>query len=97
MASKEVVKILRNERADAPPVRIEFGENEKRLFQYLDAHERITAKEFSNLVNISEHRASRILVGLVRAGVVRIHTLERTDFFTLAYDVNGSASTPARS
>jgi predicted HTH transcriptional regulator len=96
MASKEVVKILRNERADAPPVRIEFGENEKRLFQYLDAHERITAKEFSNLVNISEHRASRILVGLVRAGVVRIHTLERTDFFTLAYDVNNSASTPAR-
>ncbi len=96
MASKEVVKILRNERADAPPVRIEFGENEKRLFQYLDAHERITAKEFSNLVNISEHRASRILVGLVRAGVIRIHTLERTDFFTLAYDVNGPASTPAR-
>ncbi len=96
MASKEVVKILRNERADAPPVRIEFGENEKRLFQYLDAHERITAKEFSNLVNISEHRASRILVGLVRAGVVRIHTLERPDFFTLAYDVNNSASTPAR-
>jgi predicted HTH transcriptional regulator len=96
MASKEVVKILRNERADAPPVRIEFGENEKRLFRYLDAHERITAKEFSNLVNISEHRASRILVGLVRAGVVRIHTLERTDFFTFAYDVNSSASTPAR-
>jgi predicted HTH transcriptional regulator len=96
MASKEVVKILRNERPDAPPVRIEFGENEKWLFQYLDAHERITAKEYSHLVNISEHRASRILVGLVRAGVVRIHTLERTDFFTLAYDVNASRP-PSRS
>lgn len=87
MASKEVVKILRDERPDAPPMRIEIGENEKRLFRYLDANERITAKEFSNLVNISEHRASRILVSLVRAGVVRIHTLEKTDFFTLAYDV----------
>jgi len=97
MASKEVVRILRNERADAPPVRIEIGENEKRLFQYLDAHERITAKEFSHLVNISEHRASRILVGLVRAGVVRIHTLEKTDFFTLAYDLDGSSLSPARS
>jgi predicted HTH transcriptional regulator len=97
MASKEVVRILRNERADAPPVRIEFGENEKRLFRYLDAHERITAREFSNLVNISEHRASRILVGLVRANVVRIHTLERTDFFTLAFDVSGPSSTLARS
>ena len=87
MASKEVVKILRNERPDAPPMRIEIGENEKRLFRYLDEHERITAKEFSKLVNISQHRASRILVALVRAGVVRIHTLEKLDFFTLAYDV----------
>jgi predicted HTH transcriptional regulator len=87
MASKEVVKILRDERPDAPPMKIEIGENEKRLFTYLDAHERITAKEFSNLVNISEQRASRILVSLVRAGVVRIHTLEKSDYFTLAYDI----------
>ncbi len=72
---------------DAPPMQIEIGENEKRLFRYLDEHERITAKEFSNLVNISEQRASRILVSLVRAGVVRIHTLEKRDFFTLAYDI----------
>ncbi len=87
MASKEVVKILRGERPDAPPMRIEIGENEKRLFKYLDANERITAKQFSSLVNISEQRASRILVSLVRAGVVRIHTLERTDYYTLAYDI----------
>lgn len=87
MASTEVVKILRDERADAPPMHLEIGENEKRLFRYLDAHERITSKEFSNLVNISEQRASRILVSLVRAGVVRIHTLEKNDFFTLGYDV----------
>jgi predicted HTH transcriptional regulator len=87
MASKEVVKILRDERPDAPPMRITIGENEKRLFRHLDAHERITAREFSHLVNISEGRASRILVSLVHAGVVRIHTLERTDFFTLAQDV----------
>jgi predicted HTH transcriptional regulator len=87
MASKEVVKILRDGRPDAPPMHFEIGENEKRLFRYLDEHERITAREFSNLVNISEQRASRILVSLVRAGVVRIHTLEKSDFFTLAYDV----------
>lgn len=87
MASKEVVKILRDERPDAPPMKIEIGENEKRLFGYLDANERITAKEFSNLVNISEQRASRILVSLVRAGVVRIHTMERNDYFTLAYSI----------
>ncbi len=87
MASKEVVKILRAERPDAPPMRIEIGDNERRLFRYLDDNERITTKEFSRLVNISEQRATRILVSLVRAGVMRIHTLEKRDFFTLAYDV----------
>ncbi|MEK9138534.1 MAG: winged helix-turn-helix domain-containing protein, partial [Bacteroidota bacterium] len=87
MASKEVVRILRDERIDAPPMQIEIGDNEKRLFGYLNANERITTKEFSRLVNISDQRASRILTSLVRAGVVRIHTLERSDYFTLAYSV----------
>lgn len=87
MASREVVKVLRDERPDAPPLRMEFGQNERRLFAYLDGHERITAKEYSELVNISERRASRILAGLVRAGVMRIHTLERSAYFTLAYDL----------
>jgi len=92
MASKEVVRILRDERPDAPPLTLEIGENEKRLFRHLDQHERITAKEFSALVNISDQRATRILVSLVRAGVLRIHTLEKTDFFTLAYDVGRAAA-----
>lgn len=87
MASKEVVKILRDERPDSPPRKIEIGENERRLFGYLGEKERITAKEFSDLVNISEQRASRILVFLVRAGVVRIHTHEQRDYYTLAIPV----------
>lgn len=87
MASKEVVKILRDEHPDSPPMKIEIGDNEKRLFGYLDEHERITAREFSSLVNISERRASRILVSLVRAGVIRIHTLEKQDFYTLAHNL----------
>lgn len=87
MASKEVVRILRAERPDSKPMKIEIGENEKQLFKYLEEHERITTQEFSKLVNISERRASRILVSLVRAGVVQIHTLEKRDFFTLAYNI----------
>lgn len=87
MASKEVVRILRGERRDARPMKIEIGENERRLFQYLNDHERITVPEFARLVNISDRRASRTLVSLVRAGVVRIHTLEKRDYFTLAYNV----------
>lgn len=88
MASKEVVRILRSERPDSKPIKIEIGDNEKRLFRFLEEHERITVPEFARLVNISERRASRILVMLVRAGVVRIHTLEKQDYYTLAQPVD---------
>ena len=87
MASREVVRILENENVNAPPLKVTIGENERRLFQHLEQHERVTLREFGRLVNISDRRASRILVGLVRAGVIRIHTREREEFFTLSYDV----------
>ncbi len=85
VASKEVVKILRSESPDAPPLTISIGDTERRLFDYLDQNERITVKQFGKLVNISNRRASRILIQLVRAGVLRIHTHEKEDFYTMAY------------
>jgi len=87
MASKEVIKILQDERPAAEPLRLSIGENERRLFQHLEKNERITVREFGRLVNISDRRASRTLVRLVRAGVVRIHTHEKEEYYTLAYDV----------
>ena len=86
LASREVIKVLRDEHPDRPPLRISIGGNEKRLFEYLETNERITVKEFAHLINISERRASRILTTLVRTSVIRIHTLEKADYFTLAYD-----------
>ncbi|MBI3193278.1 MAG: putative DNA binding domain-containing protein [Ignavibacteriae bacterium] len=87
MASRETVKILEAERPDAPPLKLGIGENEHRLFKYLEEHERITVREYGRLINVSDRRASRLLVRLIRAGVVRIHTHEDREFFTLAYDV----------
>jgi predicted HTH transcriptional regulator len=87
MASKEVVKLLADEDLNAPPLKISIGENEKRLFAYLEKNKRITVRELGRLINISDRRASRMLVRLVRAGVIRIHTLEKQDYFTLAYDI----------
>lgn len=92
LASKEVVKILRDERPDGKPLQLSIGENQRRLFRYLEVYEKITLKQFCHLVNISERRASRILVELVRAGVLRIHTLEKEDYFTLAYDFGDKSS-----
>ncbi len=86
-ASKEVVRILEAESPDAPPLRISIGEPERRLLDYLGQHERITVKEFAELVNVSNRRASRTLIQLVRAGVLRIHTQEKQDFYTLAFEM----------
>jgi predicted HTH transcriptional regulator len=85
VASKEVVKILQSESPDAPPMRISIGDTERRLLDYLDGNERITVKQLGKLANISDRRASRLLIQLVRAGVLRIHTQEKEDFYTLAY------------
>jgi len=85
-ASKEVVRILRSENPDAPPLRIAIGDTERRLLEFLDKRERITLKEFGNLVNISKRRASRTLIQLVRAGVLRVHTNEKEDYYTRAFD-----------
>ena len=85
VASKEVVKIMQSESPDAPPMRISIGDAERQLLDYLDGNERITVKQLGKLVNISDRRASRLLIQLVRAGVLRIHTHEKEDFYTLAY------------
>jgi predicted HTH transcriptional regulator len=84
-ASKEVVKILEAENPDAPPLRMAFGDAEHRLLEYLTAFERITLLEYASLVNISRRRASRSLVQLVRAGILRIHTHEKENFYTRAF------------
>ncbi len=81
-ASKEMVRVLRHQYGASEPVRLIVGEAEKRLFSWFIEHERITVKEYAKLINVSERRATRLLVRLVRAGALAIHTDERTDYFT---------------
>src|SRR5258707_2796932 len=68
MASREVVKILQNENPDAPPLRIAIGGNERRRFQYLEQHGRVTVAEFGGLVNISDPRGTTAPLRPVRVG-----------------------------
>lgn len=83
VASREMVRILRGQRLDAEPVRLSIGDKERRLFQYLESNKRATIKDFAHLVNISDRRAAQLLVRLVRAGVLNIHTNEDKDYYTL--------------
>ncbi|MCS7081892.1 MAG: ATP-binding protein [Bacteroidetes bacterium] len=85
-AGVELVHLLREERKERP-LRLQYGPHEEQLFRYLNHYERITVRQFSRMVNISLRRASRILVTLMRAGVLRLHQTERGAFFTLAHEL----------
>jgi len=84
-ASKEMVRILRANSADLSLKKYAIGQTEKMVFEYLGKYEKISVKELSNLVNISERRASRTLVKMVRANLLLIHTKDNgEEFFTAA-------------
>ena len=82
MASREMYRLMSQQTADKPLV-LSIGESEKRLFNFLEKHEKITVKEFAKMVNISDRRAERLLIRLVRAKVVQIHNDTQQDYFTL--------------
>lgn len=84
-ASKEMVRILRSQTSEKPLVKYIIGEYEKSVFEYLSKNETISVKELSKLKNISERRASRTLVKMVRANLLMIHTKDNgEEYFTAA-------------
>lgn len=82
-ASREVLEMM-GEEERTRGVRVEFGENERKLMRYLDRYERITVEEYARLVDIPDRSASEILVHLTRINVLSLHAHEKDDFFTLA-------------
>ena len=84
IASKETASILKFSNFDNSPLVINLGDAEKILLKYLEEYDKISVKEFKKLANISERRAGRTLVNLVRAGVIRHHSLDGKEFFTNA-------------
>lgn len=84
-ASKEMIRLLRAQNGNKALIKYEIGQNEKLVFEYLKHNERISVKELSKLVNISERRASRTLVKMVRANLLMIHTKDNgEEYFTAA-------------
>lgn len=65
------------------PLRLSFTDREKRLLDYLSDHERITADEFAENACIPMREARRILVSLVRSGMLRLVTEGRSSSYTL--------------
>ncbi|MFN3596499.1 MAG: helix-turn-helix domain-containing protein [Rubricoccaceae bacterium] len=82
-ASREAVRLMRAE-ASGEPVQFTFGDAERRLLEYLDRHERITSAAYARLADLPPWRASKTLVLLTRAGVLRFHASAGEDYFTAA-------------
>jgi predicted HTH transcriptional regulator len=83
LACKEMVKVLQKSRPDSPPLVINLGEKERALMDYLRRHETVTASEVRSLLNISGRRTSRMLVNLLRAGLIQIHYSGSEYYYTL--------------
>lgn len=84
IASKETVNLLKHSNPNSGPLMISYGEAEKQLLKFLSINDRITVKEFKKLSNISQRRAGRIIVNLVRAGVLIHHRDGEFEFYSIA-------------
>jgi predicted HTH transcriptional regulator len=83
LASKIVVDVLKRSTNDKG-VLIEYSSKEKALLEYLDKMQRISIKEYCDLLKLSRRSAQRILVNMVLSGVIRIHTTEKEEYYTAA-------------
>lgn len=83
LASDEQTEILKQQYSD-DGVTFEYGKNEQMLFRYLNEYGEITVSKFAQIVNVTSYRASRILVNLVSAGVLKIFRRYEEDVFTFA-------------
>ncbi len=81
LASKEMIKILQVNTSGKGLEKYQVGKNEKIVFDYLDKNEVITVKDLSSIANISDRRASRTLIKLVRANLLMIHTKDNGENF----------------
>ena len=85
LASKEMIRVLRSTSGDTKLTKYVIGNLEKTVFSFLEKEETISVKQLSELLNISDRRASRTLVKMVRAQLLFIHTKENgEDYFTSA-------------
>jgi predicted HTH transcriptional regulator len=83
-ASKEMREIVKRSRKKKD-IRFHYGEHEKFLMQYLDSNPTITLKRFIELSGLKKFYASRKLVLLVLADVLRITPHEKGDLYSLAF------------
>lgn len=82
-ASKEMYQLLKYEGRERN-MRVEYGDKERLLMAYLEENSRITLAAFMKIAGINRQSASRTLVHLVKANVLRIEPGLEEDSFVQA-------------
>jgi hypothetical protein len=80
-ASDEMIEIIRRKR-QKKDIRFFFAEHELALMKYLDQYPSITSKEFQKLTGLNQYAASRKLILLVLANVLKITATEKGDLYS---------------
>jgi predicted HTH transcriptional regulator len=80
-ASDEMIEIIRRKRKKKD-IRFYFAEHELALMKYLDKYPSITSKEFQKLTGLNQYAASRKLILLVLANVLKIMATEKGDLYS---------------
>jgi Putative DNA-binding domain len=83
-ASRELREIVKRKQR-MKDIRFQYGEHEKFLMQYLDKKKVITLKEFVEVSGLNRMYASRKLILLVLANVLRITPHEKGDLYSSVY------------
>lgn len=82
-ASREVVEIIRRLKT-LKGMKFPYGEAEQKVIRFLGDHPGITVPEFAHIAGLNRYIASRKLVRLVLANVLRITTSEKGDVYSRA-------------
>jgi predicted HTH transcriptional regulator len=80
-ASDEMIEIIRRKR-QKKDIRFYFAEHELALMKYLDQYPSITSKEFQKLTGLNQYTASRKLILLVLANVLKITAGKKGDLYS---------------
>lgn len=83
-ASRELREIIKRKRL-RKDIHFRYGDHEKLLMKYLEENKSITLKEFVRVSGMKRFYASRKLILLVLANVLRIIPHENEDQYTLAF------------
>jgi len=83
-ASREVREIAKRSQ-HKKDIRFNYGEHEHLLMKYLDVNNTITLKKFTEISGLKKFYASKKLILLVLADVLRVSPNERGDIYSLAF------------